>query len=87
MYVNHKNAKMVFDTLVTSESPDWIIISGGEDSGKTSFIREVCPDSQTLFCEPQLSLFYLDGFIPYISSERDSFIKNFFPNILYIGIK
>ncbi len=78
MYVNHKNAKMVFDTLVTSESPDWIIISGGADSGKTSFIKEVCPDSQTLFCEPQLSLFYLDGFIPYISNEREFFIKNFF---------
>lgn len=77
MYVNHKNAKIVFGSLVTCESPEWIIISGGERSGKTSFIKEVCPNSQTLFCEPQLSLFYLDGFIPYITTQLDIFMKNF----------
>lgn len=77
MYVNHKNAKMVFETLVMNESPDWIIISGGEHSGKTSFMKEVCPDSQTLFCEPQLSLFYLDGFLPYLSAQWEFFVKNF----------
>lgn len=77
MYVNHKNAKMIFETLVTSNSQDWIIISGGEHSGKTSFIKEVCPESQTLFCEPQLSLFYLDGFIPYISTNWQVFVKDF----------
>lgn len=77
MYVNHKNAKMAFDTLVTNEFPDWIIISGGEYCGKTSFIKEVCPSSKTLFCEPQLSLFYLDGFIPYIYAKQEIFVKNF----------
>lgn len=39
MYVNHKNAKTIFETLVTSQSADWIIVSGGEHSGKTSFIK------------------------------------------------
>lgn len=77
MYVNHKKAKAVFETLVRSESPDWIIVSGGEDSGKTSFIKEVCPDSHTLFCEPQLSIFYLDGFIPYISAKWQVYVKDF----------
>lgn len=77
MYVNHKNAKRIFETLVTNKSSDWIIVSGGEHSGKTSFIKEVCPDSQTLFCEPQLSLFYLDGFIPYISAKEKIFVKDF----------
>lgn len=77
MYVNHKNAKMTFNTLVTNGSPNWIIISGGEHSGKTSFIKEVCPDSQTLFCDSQLSLFYLEGFIPYISAKWQVLVKKF----------
>lgn len=77
MYVNHKKAKIAFDTLITNESPDWIIISGGERSGKTSFIKEVCPDSKTLFCDPQRSLFYLDGFVSYILAEYQLFAKEF----------
>lgn len=77
MYVNHKNAKQTFNTLVTKESPNWIIVSGGEHSGKTSFIKEVCSQSVTLFCETNLSLFYLEGFISYLSTQEKSFIKNF----------
>lgn len=77
MFVNHKNAKKSFDTLITTESPNWIIISGGEHSGKTSFLKEVCPDSQTLFCQSKLSLFYLEGFIPYISTQCQVCVKDF----------
>lgn len=85
MYVNHKNAKIIFNSLVTCESPDWIIISGGESSGKTSFIKEVCPYTQTLFCEPHLSLFYLDGFIPYFSAQWKDYVKSFLSeNPLYL---
>ena len=77
MYINHEKARMTFQTLISSESPDWIIVSGGEDTGKTSFIKEVCPKSITLFNDPEKSLFYLEGFIPYISSEVQLYIKDF----------
>lgn len=83
MYINHKKARITFQTLINSESPDWIIISGGEDTGKTSFIREVCPKPITLFNEPGKSLFYLEGFIPYIASEVQLHIKNFLSSQLW----
>lgn len=77
MYINHKKARSTFQTLINSESPDWIIVSGGEDTGKTSFIKEVCPKSITLFNDPGKSLFYLEGFIHYISSQVQLYLKNF----------
>lgn len=80
MFVNHEKAKMVFQELVKNEFSDWIIISGGEHSGKTSFIKEVCPNSKTLFCEPKKSLFYLSGFLPYISDEKQIYTKEFLSN-------
>ena len=64
MYINHDKAKKAFNTLIENEYQNWIIISGGSDSGKTSFIREVCPLPQTIFFETDLSFFYLNGLIP-----------------------
>lgn len=83
MYINHKKARITFQTLINSESPDWIIVSGGEDTGKTSFIKEVCPKSTTLFNEPGKELFYLEGFIPYITLENQLYINNFLSNQLW----
>ena len=83
MYINHEKARITFQTLVNSESPDWIIVSGGEDTGKTSFIKEVCPRSITLFNDPGKALFYLEGFIPYISLEVQLYLKNFLSSQLW----
>lgn len=77
MYINHTRAKIVFDTLITNEYSKWIMLPGGEQSGKTSFIKEVCSPSQTLFCEPKLALFYLEGFLSYISAEWQKCVVNF----------
>lgn len=77
MYVNHKNAKISFQTLISNESPNWIIIAGGEHTGKTSFIKEVCPAYKSLYCEPKLSLFYLEGLILNISSDWQLYIKDY----------
>lgn len=77
MYINHHKAKKAFNTLIENEYQNWIIISGGSDSGKTSFIREVCPFQQTIFFETDLSFFYLNGLIPYISSDVKFYLKNY----------
>lgn len=63
MFIDHKTAKSAFSTIALNNTPDWIVISGGELSGKTSFIKEVCKPYKTFFCEPKRSLFYLEGFI------------------------
>lgn len=62
MYIDHQKAKAVFDSIALNNTPDWIVISGGELSGKTCFIKEVCKKHNTFFCEPHFSMFYLDDF-------------------------
>lgn len=83
MYINHEKAKSTFQTLINDKSPDWIIVSGGEDTGKTSFIKEVCPKSVTLFNDPGKALFYLEGFVPYLSSDIQLYIKEFLSRPLW----
>lgn len=80
MYINHQKAKRTFRILTTTETPDWIIISGGEDTGKKSFIKEVCPKSKTIFNNPDISLHYLEGFYPFIIEQAEECIKKFLEN-------
>lgn len=89
MYVNHENAKKTFNTLLQNEASNWIIISGNENSGKTSFIKEVCSIDKTLFCEPQIETCYLKGFISYIVSDWNLYVKNYliFSQDIFVEIK
>lgn len=80
MYVDHEKARNTFETLISGESFEWIIISGGEDAGKKSFIKEVCPKSKTIFNDPGISLFYLEGLLSYISSEIQLYVRDFLSN-------
>lgn len=78
MYVDHKKARKSFETIVSTEPSNWITICGGDNSGKTSFIKEVCLNSKTLFCSAPKSLFYLDGLICELLCWQDVCIKQFF---------
>lgn len=75
MYVNHSDAKMTFHTIVENGPSEWIKISGGETSGKTSFIKEVCNSDKTLICDPHNALCYLEGLLPYAQNNILEFLK------------
>ena len=77
MFVNHSNAKKMFHTIIKKELPNWIVISGGEKSGKSSFTKEVCSNKTTLFCDPKWNLSYLEGIIRSLKEEPENLLKDF----------
>lgn len=77
MFINHKKAKSTFNRIVLEDIPNWIVLSGGDYTGKTSFVKEVCRPFETFFCDPQLSIFYLDGFIKNSSIDFLEITKNY----------